>query len=677
MSILGFSQAEASHWYFGDGAGIIFDLETGTVTSTNAAQNTIDTFEGCSSISDFNGNLLFYTDGRNVWDKNYSIMPNANYSLGTGLMGDPSSTSSGLIVPKPGNPNEYYVFTVDEPHHQNSFAFPNQGPADEFGISTEFYTNPFGSVPEDDDGFNNGLAYSLVDLTLNNGNGDVVTSEKNIQLLTYNPNEQEEESYKCAEKITAVEHSDKQSYWVITHFIDNFYAFRVDSNGVETTPVITNINPLISTSGYRRNGIGYIKASPDGSKIAICHSQNGNQAGGDSDNGSTWIYDFDNSSGILSNPLNLVSNVSQYGVEFSPDSSKLYTSGGGTVLQFDLDAVNPELSFFELAFGFSFFGALQLGPDGKIYVTNNEDPFSLDVINFPNELGVDAGYNAYQMNLSSGSSGLGLPPFIQSFFLASIQFENSCVDINTEFSVNSTQAYDSILWDFGDGTDTSTENAPSHTYTSAGTYTVSAEITSGTEVSTFSETIIISSNPIANLADDIDICDDDNDGVMSFDFVASQTQVLAEQDPTEFTVSYHLSQDDADTNSGALSLPYQNTNSSEEIFVRIENNANTACYDTTSLILTVFEAPVANTVETFEICDDGDDGDDANGQAEVTLTDFDAIVLDTQDSTLFSVSYHLSQGDADALTLAALTFALLQYQVQLLRTLFLPGFKII
>lgn len=59
MSILGFSQAEASHWYFGDGAGIIFDLETGTVTSTNAAQNTIDTFEGCSSISDFNGNLLF------------------------------------------------------------------------------------------------------------------------------------------------------------------------------------------------------------------------------------------------------------------------------------------------------------------------------------------------------------------------------------------------------------------------------------------------------------------------------------------------------------------------------------------------------------------------------------------------------------------------------------------
>ena len=91
--LFGYSQAEASHWYFGNGAGLVFDVNTGTVTSTDAASNTINTNEGCSSISDFNGNLLFYTDGRNVWDKNHSIMSNANYNSGTGLMGDPSSTS--------------------------------------------------------------------------------------------------------------------------------------------------------------------------------------------------------------------------------------------------------------------------------------------------------------------------------------------------------------------------------------------------------------------------------------------------------------------------------------------------------------------------------------------------------------------------------------------------------
>ena len=92
VSILGFSQAEASHWYFGEGAGLIFDLSTDTVTASTAAQNTINTSEGCSSIADFNGNLLFYTDGRNVWDKNHNIMPNANYLTANGLLGDPSST---------------------------------------------------------------------------------------------------------------------------------------------------------------------------------------------------------------------------------------------------------------------------------------------------------------------------------------------------------------------------------------------------------------------------------------------------------------------------------------------------------------------------------------------------------------------------------------------------------
>ena len=204
---LGFSQAEASHWYFGNGAGLIFDTTAGTVLGTNAAASTISTSEGCSSISDFNGNLLFYTDGRNVWDKNHIIMPNANYNVGTGLLGDPSSTSSGLIIPKPGNTDQYYVFTVDEPHHQNAFAFPNQGPADVSGNAISSYDSG-GSVPLADDGFNNGLAYSLVDLTLNSGDGDIVTSEKNIQLQTYDPNDQSQGAYKCSEKITAVEHDD-------------------------------------------------------------------------------------------------------------------------------------------------------------------------------------------------------------------------------------------------------------------------------------------------------------------------------------------------------------------------------------------------------------------------------------------------------------------------------------
>ena len=168
-------------------------------------------------------------------------------------MGDPSSTSSGVIIPKPGDLDRYYVFTVDEPHHQNAWAYPNQGPADFNGIPTAQYDDSNTSVPQGDDGFNNGLNYSLVDMTLNNGMGDIDIAEKNIQLLTYDDNNPLDLEYKCAEKITAVEHADGQSYWVLTHFISSFYAFRVDSNGVNPAPSISNVAPSIAIEGYRRN----------------------------------------------------------------------------------------------------------------------------------------------------------------------------------------------------------------------------------------------------------------------------------------------------------------------------------------------------------------------------------------------------------------------------------------
>ena len=75
-----------------------------------------------------------------------------------------------------------------------------------------------------------GLNYSLVDLTLNGGNGDIVASEKNKPLLTYDPLDQEQASFKCSEKISAVEHDDKQSYWVISHFLDIFYVSIITVN---------------------------------------------------------------------------------------------------------------------------------------------------------------------------------------------------------------------------------------------------------------------------------------------------------------------------------------------------------------------------------------------------------------------------------------------------------------
>src|SRR4051794_6120512 len=85
------SQPEAFHWYFGNHAGL--DFSSGTAVAVNNGAMVTD--EGCSSISDAAGNLLFYTNGVNVYNKLHQLMPN-----GTGLLGHVSSTQSALIAKK-------------------------------------------------------------------------------------------------------------------------------------------------------------------------------------------------------------------------------------------------------------------------------------------------------------------------------------------------------------------------------------------------------------------------------------------------------------------------------------------------------------------------------------------------------------------------------------------------
>ena len=94
---------EGNIWYFGQYAGL--DFNTGTPIAITDGQ--LNTLEGCASIADNNGDLLFYTDGMTVYDRNHSIMSN-----GTGLLGNSSSSQSGIIVKKPGSLATYYIFTA-------------------------------------------------------------------------------------------------------------------------------------------------------------------------------------------------------------------------------------------------------------------------------------------------------------------------------------------------------------------------------------------------------------------------------------------------------------------------------------------------------------------------------------------------------------------------------------
>ncbi|NER15502.1 T9SS type B sorting domain-containing protein [Leptobacterium flavescens] len=378
----GNAQREASNWYFGRNAGLQFNGD-GTVIPLTDGQ--LDTNEGCATISDRFGNLLFYTDGITVWDRTHNIM-----TKGTGLLGDPSSSQSAIIVPKPEDPDIYYIFTV------HALGGDNHNTSELQGLN--FYT---------------------VDMSIG-ANGAVVGRGNNDQPLII-PN---------SEKITAVRSADCSSIWVISHFLDSFYAYNVSATGVNTSPVISATATTVPLGGYRFNAIGYLKASPNGRRLAVAHSTVSNTVDRRAA-GKFLVYDFDASTGIVSNEQELdTDNGSPYGVEFSPNNNLVYCtvsifsddSSVSNLYQFDLTAADISQSRVTLFSGAS--GALQLAPNGRIYHSNAGNA-SLNVINNPNVPGTGAGFVENAQDLASRISVFGLPPFIQSLF-------NEVVDITDQ-----------------------------------------------------------------------------------------------------------------------------------------------------------------------------------------------------------------------------------------------------
>lgn len=638
-STLAFSQKEASVWYFGKNAGLKFN-DNDSVTALTDGQ--LDTYEGCATIADAFGNLLFYTDGRTVWDKNHIIMPNGNFASGTGLFGDPSSTQSAIIIPKPNNPLVYYIFTVDEPHNGNAAVYPN--------VFTGNYDDATSS-PEDDDGLNNGFNYSIVDLSVTGSNGsigDIVS--RNNHLVTYNNNPLGEEiKFKCSEKITAIANETDNSYWVLTHFINNFYAFKISSLGVDPTPVVSTLAPTINYNGYRRNAGGYLKASPDGEKIAIAHNQNINIYGDyDFYTGSVYVYDFNGVTGAVSNPKAVLTGERAYGVEFSNNSNALYVSyqtarnGRKSIIsQYNLlssDIPSTKFNVFETV---DPCGALQLGINNKIYFSNCFKNY-LSVINNPDALGASCDFVASGIVLPANEfCSLGLPPFITSFFNVSFAAENLCFTDITSFSLHTNQTISSILWDFGDGFTSNSLN-PNHQYAAIGDYLVTVTATTGTITRVKSRTITISQIPfIANAISNKTTCGNAN---MNYDLSQFNNLLLGSQLSSSFGVAYFSNSIDANQHSNLLSASCNLSIGVNTIYAKVYSLTNVHCNAITQFNITLFDKPDINVVNDFFKCDDVSN----DGIAFFDLQSKINSILGSQSTNDFLVTFHKSQNDADA-----------------------------
>ena len=458
------------NWYFYNKAGL--DFSSGIPTADDAAfnNNTIQSANGgveaCAIQNDPNGNLLFYTDAMNVWDENHLLI-----NPSSPLLGYQSAAEGTMILPDPGNSNEYYIFTTTSDHN--------------------FYDNT-----------NEGFRYSKVQVA---GTAASMTPSINIPVIApAGFDAGNNGALLVQEGITAIAACD--GYWVIcsgrsggnlnNSGIVKLAVFKLSSTGILYHSTFTT---SANSSSINYN-FSVLEASPDGSKIAL--GQFVNDPG-------TKVYDFNNTTGIISNELVLNADKT-YGLSFSPNSQFLYTSSGSTGLyQYDMSAVNPATSGILVSTN-NFDGALQAGPDGKIYGVAGGSPM-LVVIHQPDIPCTTSNPNACLFDpngpalntLNSGSAitgGFGLPNMLDAN--AATVFSNaiSCTPNNCftyEFAADICAT--TYTWDFGDpasgnANNTSTLDQPIHLFSGAGTYVVS--LNAGGTVIT--KTITVGFTPIVS-----------------------------------------------------------------------------------------------------------------------------------------------------------------------------------
>lgn len=302
---------------------------TGIGANTTAIQN------------DTSGNLLFYTDKRYVYDSSY-VKTNPTTPL---VLGGAESLykNSVLILPKPGSPSQYYIFT-----------------------------NKHNAAPDDMD---NGLRYSII-----NSNGTLsstvripVTFPSSSGFIT----DPTDGALSGGTGIAAIQKSD--GYWIITSLMKNSVDHYLVVYNLTQAGLVYKTSIQYPSSVL--DGINNVKASPNGNKIAVS-----------ADHSYTYIYDFNKITGLfLTSPLQL-KNGSFDGLSFSPDSNLVYVSDDTKVYQFNLSVRSTDNNKIEIGNLVNLdvngslysFGQIQEGPDGKLYVTSMSGSKELAVIHMPN-----------------------------------------------------------------------------------------------------------------------------------------------------------------------------------------------------------------------------------------------------------------------------------------------------
>ncbi len=306
------AQLQNNNWCFGQLAGIRFS----PAGPTNY-KSAIFSEEDCATISHRKtGALLFYTDGRLVYDALHHVMPNGS-GIGTDITG--TSAQGSLIIPFPLDTNKYYVFTAA---HLGD-------------------VQPY-------------LRYSVIDMSLNGGLGDVVPGEKAI-IIDSN----------LTEAMTSINACSQTWLVTVKKTTNEFNLIRITPSGIDG-------NRVVSQKAYAlgSNGLTIVKLSRNTKKLALTTWNGTNKIS------YVALHDFDVSTGSVSGGEIIDSVIGKddfYGCEFSFDSKKLFASANTTrkLYQYDITQPTPAAIFASRQTVFSSsvaIGAPQAGPDENIYV---------------------------------------------------------------------------------------------------------------------------------------------------------------------------------------------------------------------------------------------------------------------------------------------------------------------
>jgi gliding motility-associated-like protein len=453
-----FAQKQNNQWRFGFGASIDFNTIPPSFPSGAALPTLVPPLnglfiEGTASIADrLTGDLLFYTDGQTVWNAQNQPMPNGSELAGNTYL---SSIAGAVIVPVPQSCSKYYIFTAGDP--ENGYE---------------------------------GLKYSVVDMELNNGLGDIISGQKSIFLY--------QNQSQC---INVYPKSTQDGYWVLTGDESGLgiAAFEVNASGIDTIPVISQINT--DAINFRIN--------PQGTKLVTIYE---NITYGIS------LYNFDAATGIVSDPIDVpfvVPNDLLKYFEFSPNGQYLYATSDTYFYQFDITSNNVsaiQASATLITFPFTgSYGMPQIGPNGKLYVVYA--PFVYEIEN-PNNPAASIG--PITQLPTNVETFVTLPQWIYVLpddgpSASIVNPSELCLQDSIPFSLQSASGIVSITWNFDDpnsGNDnTSSLVNPTHLFSDTGTFSIQCIITLACSIDTIVKNLTINSLPVVNITTQFSGCD--------------------------------------------------------------------------------------------------------------------------------------------------------------------------